>query len=442
MTDSRLPPNNVAAERAVLGNCLVFPEAIADAAEAVRPGDFFRHEHRLIFTAMCELHEHGHATDPVMVAETLRRGDELDAVGGESYLASLAAQAATPTTTAHHAALVRDLARLRALIGAAAAVAGEAYEGAEPAAAILDRAQAVLAAIADTGRTGGAAPLADDLSEAFSASERAAKRGLAGASTGFQTIDYYTSGMIDNELWTIGGPTGSGKSALAQVIAAHVAESGGQVYFASLEMRRVDLVHRLVAMRSGLDLLRVVNGRLDADGWRRYGEALNQARDTAARMHVDARSRLTLADVRAELRRLSRGGARVALAVVDYMQLVTPSARQGTREREVAETARGLKALAGEFSCPIIGVSQLSREADRAGAPSLSHLRESGEIGQASDVVILLPGVEPDTTTVEAQLAKVRKGRKGPFPLAWHGPSTRFRDPSAVDELLPAGVSR
>jgi replicative DNA helicase len=241
--------------------------------------------------------------------------------------------------------------------------------------------------------------IADDLGEAFRASERAADRGMAGASTGFQMLDHYTNGMGDGQLWTIGGPTGSGKSALAQVIAAHV-----------------------------------------ADGWRAYGEALNQARDTAARMHVDARSRLTLADVRAELRRLSRGGARVALAVVDYLQLVTPSARQGTREREVAETARGLKELAGEFSCPIIGVSQLSREADRAGAPNLSHLRESGEIAQASDVVILLPGVAPDTTTVEAQLAKVRQGRRGPFTLAWHGPSTRFRDPSPVDELHARGT--
>jgi replicative DNA helicase len=283
-----------------------------------------------------------------------------------------------------------------------------------------------------------ARPLSLSFDAALKECERTAQHGgLAGLSTGFLSLDWSTSGMLPGQLWTIGGTTGSGKSALALSIAHHVAAAGGEVYLASLEMGAVPLVHRLTAMRTGLDLLRLISWRLSPEEKRQHIEALNQERPTAARIHVDDRSRLTLEDVRTELTRLAMGGA-VSLAIVDYMQLVTASARQGTREREVAETARGLKQLAMEFQCPIIGCSQLSRAADAADEPSLSHLRESGELEHASDVVLLIGSA--DGGVAHLRLAKVRNGKRGKVDLSWTPQCTRFADLSLREELLPGSA--
>lgn len=290
-----------------------------------------------------------------------------------------------------------------------------------------------------TPATGGnARPLSLSFDAALRECEAAAKHGgLAGLSTGLHYLDWATSGMGPGQLWTVGGSTGSGKSALALSIARYVAGSGGDVYFASLEMGAVPLVHRLAAIRTGLDLLQIISWKLTPEQRQQHIEAMNQERKPAARIHVDDRSRLTIEDVRAELTTLALGGG-VRLAVVDYMQLVTPSARQGMREREVAETARGLKELAREFEIPVIGCSQLSRAADAASEPSLNHLRESGEIEHASDVVLLIGSAE--NGVAHLNLAKVRNGKRGPFDLSWSPQCTRFADVSLREELLPGGA--
>jgi replicative DNA helicase len=271
-----------------------------------------------------------------------------------------------------------------------------------------------------------ARPLSDSFDAALKSSESAARSGgLAGLSTGFRTIDRLTGGMGPEQLWTIGGVTGSGKSALALCVARAVAAAGHHVFLASLEMDSVSLVHRLASMRTGLDGLRIATWNLSADERSRHIEALNQEKPIAEHIHVDERSRLTIDDIRAELDGLALGGA-VALAIVDYVQLVTPVSRQGTREREVGEAVRGLKSLAQDHRIPIIGCSQLSRAADGTSEPSLSHLRESGEIEHASDVVILI-GPSSDGEA-HMQLAKCRRGPRVKFELSWTPECTRFAD--------------
>lgn len=281
-------------------------------------------------------------------------------------------------------------------------------------------------------------PLSQSFDAALKECEKTARHGgLAGLSTGFQSLDWSTSGMLPGQLWTVGGATGSGKSALVLGIAHHVASAGKDVYLASLEMGPVSLVHRLAAIRTGLDLLRIISWRLSPEERRQHIDALNLERPAATRIHVDDRSRLTIEDVRTELTRLAMGGA-VSLAIVDYMQLVTASARQGTREREVAETARGLKQLAMEFTIPIIGCSQLSRAADGADEPCLSHLRESGELEHASDVVLLIGSA--DSGIAHLRLAKVRNGKRGKIDLSWTPECTRFADLRLREELLPGSA--
>lgn len=285
-----------------------------------------------------------------------------------------------------------------------------------------------------TPRGGYARPLSESFGAALHDCEQAAQRGgLAGTSTGLVSLDWSTSGMQAGQLWTIGGATGSGKSALALAIARHVASLEQQVYFASLEMGTVPLVHRLAAMRSGLDLLRIISWKLTDSQRREHIEALNREQPIAARLHVDDRARLTIEDVRAELAVLAANGG-LGLAVVDYMQLVSPSGRHGSREREVAETARGLKELAMEFAIPVIGCSQLSRAADGVEEPSLSHLRESGELEHASDVVLLIGAVEGHVAHL--RLAKCRNGKRGKLDLSWTPECTRFANLALKDEML------
>ena len=284
-----------------------------------------------------------------------------------------------------------------------------------------------------TPRGGYARPLSESFNAALRDCEQAALRGgLAGTPTGLARLDWSTSGLQRGQLWTIGGATGSGKSALAQAIARHVASLMQRVYFASLEMGAVPLVHRLAAMFSGLDLLKIISWKLTDEQRRAHIEALNQERPIADRIHVDDRARLTLEDVRAELAVLAASGG-LGLAVVDYMQLVSPSGRHSSREREVAETARGLKQLAMEFEIPIIGCSQLSRAADDVGEPSLSHLRESGELEHASDVVLLIGAVEGNVAHL--RIAKCRNGKRGKLDLSWTPECTRFADLALKDEM-------
>jgi replicative DNA helicase len=260
--------------------------------------------------------------------------------------------------------------------------------------------------------------------------------GLAGISTGFKTLDSMTSGMRPGQLWTIGGATGSGKSALALCIARNVvndmsADQAPDVYFASLEMGCTDLIHRLAAIKTGFNLLQIISWDLNTAQKVAHIDAMNWEKVGATYIHTDDRSRLTIEDIRKQLSRLDSGG-RLGFAVVDYLQLVTPSVRQGMREREVAEAIRGLKELARCFKIPIIGCSQLSRKTDGSDEPELGHLRESGEIEHASDIVILIGRSE--NGVAHLNLAKGRNCKKGKFELAWSPECTRFADLSRREE--------
>lgn len=415
------------AERAVIGALLLDPAAIADVADILRPEHFAARDLAAAYQAARDCFAAGvPATLPTLAGKL--------GVGAEGKLAELLSQTATAANIEHHAHLVRDAARLRELAAEGsriATAASRAELGELP--GLLDNAAAAIAELADCSRPGAAAPLTSALSAAYKQSELAADRGLAGVSTGLRRLDRATSGLLPGALVLIGGTTSSGKSALALKIAAHAAEGGAVVYLASLEMPAVSLAHRLAAMRSGVPLVRLVNGDLDTEQWRRYGDALSEAGELAAHLHVDARARLTVADMRAELRRLTRGGATVGLVVVDYVQLVASERRgDANREREVAAVARGLKQLAGDFACPVLACSQINRDAD-AGAPKLSNLRESGELEHAADVVLFIVPSEDGTARID--VAKNRNGPKGSEPVAWDAKTTRFADLPRQDGL-------
>lgn len=417
------------AERAVIGAILLDPAAVGDVADRLRPEHFAARDLAAVYRAMLDCFAAGTpATIPTLAAKL-----------GADYqpmLEDLLAPVATAADIGHHARLVQDAARLRALAAEADRIAAAARQAdVDELPRLLDGAAAAVATLADGARPGAAAPLTSALSAAFRQTERAAERGLPGISYGLRTLDQATGGLLPGALALVGGTTSSGKSALSLSVAAHAAEGGALVYVASLEMPAISLAHRLASMRSGVPLFRLVNGELDPAAWRRYADALGAARDLASRLHVDDRARLTVADIRSECRRLSRGGAAVGLVVADYVQLIrSERGSDGNREREVAAVARGLKAIALDFGCPVLACSQLNREAD-AGAPRLSHLRESGELEHAADVVLLI--VQADDGTARIDVAKNRNGPKGALAVAWDARTTRFSD-LATDEPAAA----
>ena len=295
-----------------------------------------------------------------------------------------------------------------------------------------------------------AEPLSDSFNDATAECAEARKnKGIAGIRTGFAVLDGMSSGMRKGQLWTIGGSTGSGKSALALCIARNVVkditlEKIPDIYFASLEMGRTDLIHRLVAISTGMDLLNIISWKLTPDEMRKYMNAMGEEKRGAGFIHVDDRSRLTLADIKKQLDILSgrvnpfeigdgaAAAKRLGLVIVDYLQLVTPSKSNAMREREVSESVRGLKEIAREYGVPVIGCSQLNRQYAVGEEPQLWHLRESGEIEHASDVVVLI-GAE-DGGVSHMKLAKGRSCKKGPFDLSWTPACTRFADLSRREE--------
>lgn len=408
------------AERAIIGALLLDPAAIADVADILRPEHFAARDLAVAYQAALDCFAASvPATLPTLAGKL--------GVGAEGHLAELLSQTATAADIEHHARLVHDAARLRELAALGDRLARDARAAdTEDLRGLIDATCGTVAAIADGSRQAVAAPLSDAFADAFRQTERAAERGLAGLSTGLRQLDRATSGLLPGALVLIGGTTSSGKSALALKIAAHAAEGGALVYYASLEMPALALAHRLAAMRSGVALVRLVNGELDGEQKRRYAGALSSARDLAARLYVDPRARLTLTDMRGELRRLTRGGTALGLVVCDYVQLVTAEYRgNSNREREVAAVARGLKQLAGDFACPVLACSQLSRKADDIG-PRLSHLRESGELEHAADVVLLITKLSDGVAQID--VAKNRNGPQGGDRYAWDARTTQFAD--------------
>lgn len=432
----RVPPHDLGAEESLLGAMLLGATPITAAAEVhLSAGDFYKPAHGHVFDAIIRLYAAGEPADPVTVADELRRSGSLEAVGGPAVLLTLQARTPATSNAAHYARIVEEHSLLRKLIGVAGEIAELGYSLPADVAAAVDQAEAMVFDVAQRRVVDSLAPIRDLLERSLSHLEELFERGdaITGLPTGYDDLDEVLSGLQPSNLIVVGARPAMGKSAFALGMAAHAAlHARRPVLFFSLEMSHLDLTTRLIASEARVDSKRMRNGRLAEADWPKISHAIGRLAE--ASLFIDDNPQLTIMEIRAKARRLKAKEGDLGLVVVDYLQLMTGRGTAENRQVEISEISRGLKVLARELECPVVALSQLSRqlEARADKRPMLSDLRESGAIEQDADVVMFLyrdseyNHDSPDNGTAEVLISKHRSGPTAMVRLAWVDHLTRF----------------
>jgi replicative DNA helicase len=441
-------PNNLDAERSVLGAILLDNHALNPAIEHLRPEDFFLDQHRRVFTQMIALSEGQQAIDLVTLTEELNRKGDLEASGGAPYLASLADGMPKVSNIEHYARIVKEKAILRNLIHTTHNIQQRAFEGEDGADAILDGAESDIFALAEDRVRVGLLPIKDIVRDNFERLERIFKEGksITGIPTGYVELDKLTSGLQPSELLILAARPSQGKTALALNLMENIAIRGGHpVAMFSLEMSKESLLQRLVASVAQIDAHKFRTGHLSKEDWRRMTESLGVI--SSAPLWIDDAGSISVLEIGAKARRLKRDKG-LSMLVVDYLQLITARGRFGNRQEEVSSISRGLKGLAKELQIPVLVLSQLTRapERDERG-PQLSDLRESGAIEQDADVVMFIyrphffkAGATPEEREeTELRIAKQRNGPTDLVKFVFRSRFTRFEEaaPDAFSQFAP-----
>ena len=439
---SRVPPHNLEAEGSLLGAMLLSRDAIADAVEATSVEHFYRPAHAHVYDAICALYAAGDPVDAVTVAAELDRSGVLETIGGLDGLISLQVNTPATSNAAKYARIVGDRFTLRRLIEVAGEIAEIGYGRPDDVTKAVDVAENMMFQVAQGRVADSMGEIRDLLDLTLDRLERLyeAGAGITGTATGFVDLDELLSGLQPNALVIIGARPAMGKTALALNMAAHVAvrENRPTLVF-SLEMGHLELTQRLLCAEAGVDSKKIRGGHLAEDDWTRISNGIGRLAE--APLWIDDNPNLTIMEIRAKARRLQSRVGVLGLIVVDYLQLMTGRATAESRQVEVAEISRGLKILARELQCPVLGLSQLSRnlEMRQDKRPMLADLRESGSIEQDADVVMFLyrdevynPGNE-NGGMAEVIVAKHRNGPTGTVNLGYLPRFTAFKNLSRRD---------
>ncbi|MBI2339011.1 MAG: replicative DNA helicase [Deltaproteobacteria bacterium] len=433
---AKVPPQNIEAERAVIGAILIDHEAINRVLEILRPDAFYREGHRKIFEAMIALSEKGEPTDCVTVSNHLQATGLLDFIGGASYLSGLVDSIPSSANVASYAKIVREKALVRRLIDASAEIATQSYERGEDPDALIDFAEKKIFDLAENRMGQSFTPVKDLVKDSFKRIEQLfeSKTQITGLATGFKEFDHITCGLQPSDLIIIAGRPSMGKTALALNIGEYAAISGKAVVaFFSLEMSREQLVLRMLCSQARIDSARLRRGQIEERDWPNLTKAAGHLSEI--NLFIDDTPAISVMEMRAKLRRLKREKG-LNLAVVDYLQLVRSSGNVNSREQEISEISRSLKALAKELKVPVVALSQLNRAVENRQnrRPQLSDLRESGAIEQDADVIAFIYRDEvydpnsPDKGIAEIIVGKQRNGPIGVSRLVFLSNFTRFED--------------
>jgi replicative DNA helicase len=434
----RVPPQSLEAEESVLGSILLDNAAMDRVTGVLQPEDFYREAHRKVYRAMQSLADRSEPCDIITLGEALRSRGELADVGGTAYLAELAERVPTAANVAQYAKIVREKAILRNLITVSTSIASRGYEpGGGDVKELLDRAETEIMALSDQGVKPAFARLDELLKATFHHIDKLVeqKSAVTGVTTGFVDLDKMTAGLQPSDLIIIAARPSMGKTAFCLNItqnAALLGEAGVAVF--SLEMSKEQLALRLLCCEARVDLSRVRVGQLTDREFRDLAQAA--ARLAYAPIFIDDTPALSILELRAKARRLARQeGGRLKLIVIDYLQLMRADGKD-SREQEISEISRSLKALAKELHVPVIALSQLNRQVENRSPPKprLSDLRESGAIEQDADVIAFIyreDAYDPDTDkkgVAEIIIAKQRNGPVGSVELTWLREYTRFEN--------------
>ena len=387
--EQRIPPQNVEAEQAVLGAMMLEHNAVVAAMEKLRPGDFYREVHRTIFEAMEHLHHDNKEVDVITLPEELRRMKKLDDVGGLEYILSLPNLVATAANIEYHANIVAEKALARNIITTCTELTSEAYDGEKEPEDLLDDAERRILQISESKRRGDFAPVGVVVEETLDKITKLYenKAGITGLPTGFRDLDRLTSGLQPSDLILVAARPSMGKTAFTLNIAQNVGvKQHKTVAFFSLEMSQEQLVQRLLCQIAHIDSQKLRTGQLNSDDeWTKLTDACDKLYQ--APIYIDDTPGISVTEMRSKARRLKAEHG-LDLIIVDYLQLMQ-GRNSESRQQEISEISRSLKALARELKVPLIALSQLSRsvESRQDKRPMLSDLRESGALEQDADIV-------------------------------------------------------
>ncbi len=434
----KLPPQHIEAEQSVLGGILIENEAINRVTEILDADDFYRDTHRKIFNALINLSERDEPADLITLTNELQKIDQLDSIGGASYLASLIDSVPTAANIQYYARIVKEKAILRKLIQTSTEIITQSYEDRGDVEVFLDEAERAIFEISERRVRPSFYPIKDIVKDSFKILERLyeKKELITGVPSGFKEIDRLTAGFQPSDLIIIAGRPSMGKTAFCLNLAQYAAiEKKVPIAIFSLEMSKEQLGIRMLCSEAHVEGTRLRTGYLNESDWPKLTIAAGNLSE--APIYIDDTAALSVLELRAKARRLKSDHG-LGMLIIDYLQLMKGRARVESRQQEISEISRSLKALAKELNIPVIAVSQLSRKTEeRTGnRPQLSDLRESGAIEQDADLILFIYRDEvynrsednPNRGKAEVIIGKQRNGPIGKIDLAFLDKFTTFKD--------------
>lgn len=433
----RLPPSNVDAEEALLGALLIDSDAIFEVAAFLKPNAFYREKNGWIYEAILSLNERRQPVDVITITDELRRRDQLDEIGGESFVIGLLNIVPTSVHALHYGRIVEAAAIRRRMIRAATSIANLAHEEDLDIGSTIDRAEQALFSISEERTTRDLVPVKDIARSYLDRIEELHERGdeVIGVPTSFTDLDRLLGGLNKSDLIIIAARPGMGKTALQLSIGQAAARRyGKRVALFSLEMSSEQLVQRMIAAETRIDSQRLRRGDLQEHEWPIFYEAVGRISET--RIFIDDTPSISPLQLRTKCRRLYAEHG-IDLILVDYLQLMQTERQYGNRVQEISEISRGLKGLARELDVPVVANSQLSRAVEQRTdkRPVLADLRDSGSIEQDADVVMFIyrddyyKHEESERPHIaEINIAKHRNGPTAVVDLFWQGQLATFRN--------------
>lgn len=433
-TNDKMLPQSLEAEQAVLAAMFNDRDAILEVIPLLKESDFYRHDHGVLFATMRKMNEQNIPVDLVTITAQLDKDGNLEKAGGITYVAQIANSLGSASNIVHYAGIVKEKAVLRDLISIASNISNRSYDDTEDTEKILDDAERMVLEISQKRARSGLTPISEVIDDTLSQLEILSqkKEGLTGLTSGFIDLDRITSGWQKSDFIILAARPAMGKTAFALNMAQNAAIATHEpVAIFSLEMSKEQLVNRMVSSMAEIDQQTLRNGRIYGDDWVQLVNAIAPLAE--APVYIDDTPAISVREVRAKARRLKteRG---LSLVIIDYLQLMGSTGRIESRQQEVSQISRSLKALARELDIPIIALSQLSRSVEQGQEkkPSLSHLRESGSLEQDADIVMFIYRDEYYNEDSEKKgqaeiiIAKHRNGATGSVDLSFRKEFTKF----------------
>ncbi len=445
----KIPPQSLEAEFSVLGGLMLDSEAFDQIADLIEINDFYNPSHQIIYRTIVELHQKNQPIDLVTVTNHLVSKNELEQIGGNAYLLNLLEKVISAANIDTHAKIIHEKSLLRRLISTSASLIEKSYGNEfSDVEALIDFAESEILKVGEAKSTNGLVGSMEIVKSSIEKIEELYKRktDVTGVPTGFHELDKMTAGLHGGELIIIAARPSMGKTAMSLNIASHMTlRAKKSVAYFSVEMGKESLMMRLLAGESKISMGELRNGRIQDASWPKLIQAAGAISD--AKLFIDDTSGISPFEIRARCRRL-KAQHQLDCIMIDYMQIMQLKQRVDSREREVSEISRSLKAIAKELNVPVIALAQLNRgvegRSDRR--PMLSDLRESGSIEQDADVIMLLyrddyyDREDPDKQgNAEIIIGKQRNGPTGTVKLKFDAKTNKFRDadPDSVSPLPP-----